>query len=117
MSPIFRCCPLFLLALVSGEKVYSAESTFLYEEQVGAPYVDDWFLIHDASEKPVYHLQREGKSGELQLQVTIDCSIHKIRIEQGILFGSERISEKEAIDLVPDQVFEVAIASVCKENK
>ena len=117
MSLIFRCFPIIFLPLFFADEAYSAESTFLYEEELGGPYVDEWFLVRDASEKPAYHLQRQGKSGELLVRVTVDCGVNELLIGQGILFGSERVSEKEATGLVPDRVIKFAIARICKEDK
>lgn len=105
------------MLFASSLPAFSQERVFLYEEQVGGPYVDEWYVspdsISDGSGIFKLKLERQGKSGHFEAAILVDCGSGKHQFDPGIRFGTEVVSLTETEETVPDAVISATYQKYC----
>lgn len=107
-----------LMALTSfafaQEKSSTDDAVFVYLDEVGGPYFDEWYLHGDIARPERLTLQRSGKSGELSVPVTVDCHAATVSVSgPGLVFESMDISAGEAQEYIIAPLAEAVVQKVC----
>ncbi len=99
----------------AGAQESSADDTiFVYLDEVGGPYFDEWYLHGDIARPEGLRLQRSGKSGELSVPVAVDCHAATVNVSgPGLVFESMDISAGEAQEYIIAPLAEAVIQKVC----
>lgn len=91
------------------------DDIYLYEQEVGGPYTDPWFLrLHHQGAFP-YLLIRDGKSGLLLAPLGVDCQEHSAAIGSGTELG-DPLTMTETRERVPQKAIDLAIVAVCQQQ-
>lgn len=113
---LYSCLLFSLLSVFVCQNASAATtaSIFVYEDIIGGPYVDDWYVEGNLANKDKLKLVRDGKSGDLDMPISINCQKASISVVgRGLLYGSDTISIAETQEYITDELLAAVIRKVC----
>ena len=109
----------FLINCFHGQ-AFAEEDTFglnevlVYQDILGGPYVDDWYVDGDLSHSKNLKVYREGKSGSLETTIQIDCKFETLTIlGVGLLYTSEILTREEVQKYLTKKISEAIVNKIC----
>lgn len=93
---------------------FSPDAVFVYRDMVGGPYFDEWYLDGDRVKGINLRLHRQGKSGSLEMPVTITCESRTLTVSgDGLVFEHIAISATEAQNYLTADITAAVIDKAC----
>ncbi|WP_051252540.1 hypothetical protein [Ferrimonas kyonanensis] len=123
--PMRLFAPLAALSLLSlsvsqmlPTSAYATEPLYLYQDVIGGPYVDDWFISGHRATDAGLILQRQGKSGQWQAPVAVDCAARTLTVTgPGLRFEHSKLSKQQAQADIPTAVVSASIQALCSPQQ
>ncbi|MFN3018331.1 hypothetical protein ACK1CN_20475 [Vibrio coralliilyticus] len=96
------------------EAVSSLDGVFVYQEVVGGPYVDEWFVSGDLNRLNNIHVHREGKSGSFEATIEVDCQSSTIAVQgTGLLYTSIVLTNAETGEYFSRELKQALVKKLC----
>lgn len=96
---------------------FKPDANFVYRDMVGGPYFDEWYLEGDLVGRTKLKLQREGKSGTLEMPVAIACESRTLTVTgDGQVFGHMAISAAEAQNYLTADISAAVMDNACAND-
>ncbi|NOI77342.1 hypothetical protein F0224_16775 [Vibrio coralliilyticus] len=90
------------------------DGVFVYQEVVGGPYVDEWFVSGDLNRLNNIHVHREGKSGSFEATIEVDCQSSTIAVQgTGLLYTSIVLTNAETGEYFSRELKQALVKKLC----
>lgn len=120
---MLKHCVFFALLLgvtigIRAEQSYfDHEGVFVYSHPVGGPYFDGWFVTGDRVGSADLRLWRDGKSGDLNAPIRLDCVRGEVRVTgHGVKWTNTPISEDMVEKELPEQLKGAVLRLLCQDD-
>lgn len=102
------------MSVFAKEAVSSLDEVFVYQEEIGGPYVDEWFVRGNLDQLNNIHVHREGKSGSFEATIELDCRSSTLAIQgTGLLYTSIVLTKAETAEYFSRELTQALIKTLC----
>ena len=108
-------CPLLPVFAQDGSS--NPDTVFIYEEMVGGPYFDEWYVTGDLNNLNHISIYREGKSGALEATIQINCQLSTLVIQgTGLLYESIVLTNEKTREYFSKDVIQAITNKMCTKQ-
>lgn len=102
------------VSVFAKEAVSSLDEVFVYQEEIGGPYVDEWFVSGNLNQLNNIHVHREGKSGSFEATIELDCRSSTLAVQgTGLLYTSIVLTKAETAEYFSKELTQALIKTLC----
>lgn len=115
------CICLALMITPLSDVTQASTWEHLIQVDVGGPYFDDWYasVAEESRTSPTKHieLKREGKSGDFQVFMALDCPGRQAQFGNGLLWRDEVIPGSAVRAKIPERLVDAALVQYCEDEQ
>ena len=106
----------FQTSAFSEEASSTQNDVLVYTDMIGGPYSDDWYISGDLKKLNDIKVYRNGKSGELEATIQVDCELQSIAMKgKGLLYTSITLTKEETQEYFSKEITKAIIDKICPQ--